>query len=216
MEDKYQKQIEYYEGLLAKHGEGPLALDWNSAESQRVRFYVLKEILVYGKKAAGISILDLGCGLGDLYGFLKADGTLTRHKIQYTGYDIAPKLLDVARRKYPEAKFEIKDLLADRDVPRFDYVFCSGALNYKIAEKDEQMDYVKEMLLRMYDLSVYGIAVNFLGEGAIPISDPEAVKSGRYFFFNPEEIVSFARFTGGRFLLRHDYHPGDFTLYLLK
>jgi hypothetical protein len=68
----------------------------------------------------------------------------------------------------------------------------------------------------MYDLANYGVAANFLSEGALPLSDPAAVNSGRYFFFRPETIINFCRFIGSRFILRHDYHPGDFTVYLLK
>lgn len=211
-----EEQIKYYEGLLAQHGENYLALDWNSPESQRLRFKILKEIFIYGKKASNVSVLDVGCGFGDFYGFLKADGSLHRNKISYTGYDISPKILEVARKKYPDAKFELKDILEDRYVPKFDYVFCSGALNIRTTEKDEHLDTVKEMIFRMYDLCGCGAAINFLSEGALPISDAEEANSGRYYFFSPEEIVSFVRYVCSRFILRHDYHAGDFTVYLFK
>ena len=211
-----KEQVDYYEGLLAEHGENYLALDWNSPESQKLRYQVFKEIFVYGKKASGISVLDVGCGFGDLYGFLKAEKVLSRHKIRYAGYDISPKLLEVARKKYPGARFELKDILEDRYAPRFDYAFCSGVFNIRSADPGSHLEFVKSMLLRMYDLVNYGVAANFLSEGGLPISDPEDINSGRYFYFRPEEILSFCRFICGRFILRHDYHPGDFTVYLLK
>lgn len=215
MTDK-DKQISYFEGLLAKHGSNYLALDWNSVESQRLRFTVLKELFIYGSKGANLSILDVGCGFGDLYGFFKTEGLLRREKISYTGYDISPKILEVARKKYPDAKFERKDILEDRHVPRFDHVFCSGALNIKTTERETHLDWVKEMIFRMYDLSGRGTAINFLSEGALPISDPDDINSGQYFFFKPEEIMSFIRHVCPRFILRHDYHAGDFTVFLLK
>src|SRR3989338_7288409 len=168
-----QSQIDYFEGLLARHGGSYKALDWNSTESQRLRYKILKEIFVYGKKSANVSVLDVGCGFGDLYGFFKADGLMHRHRISYTGYDIAPKILAVAKKKYPDAKFELKDVLADRYVPKFDYVFCSGIFNIRTAERDEHLDFVKEMLFRMYDLSSCGTAVNFLSEGALPLGSLE-------------------------------------------
>lgn len=211
-----QGQIAYFEGLLAQHGANYKALDWNSPESQRLRFKIFKEIFVYGKKASGISLLDVGCGFGDLYGFLKAEGLLHRNRINYTGYDISPKLLEVARKKYPEAKFELKDMLENRYVPKFDYVFCSGIFNIRTSEEFDHLDFVKEMLFRMYDLAGCGVAVNFLSEGALPIGSPEDLNSGRYFYFKPDEILNFCRFVCSRYILRHDYHPGDFTVYLLK
>ncbi|MCU0641869.1 MAG: class I SAM-dependent methyltransferase [Candidatus Margulisbacteria bacterium] len=212
----HQAQIDYYEGLLAKHGDSPLALDWNSRESQRLRYEILKELFLYGKKGSGITVLDVGCGFGDLYGYFKAEGLVNRHKISYTGSDISPKILEVARKKYPAAKFELKDILTDRQVPQYDYVFCSGALNIRTTGKEEHLELVKEMIFRMYDLARYGAALNFLGEGMLPVADQDDVNSGRYFFFQPELILSYVRFVCGRYILRHDYHAGDFTVYMLK
>jgi len=211
-----KKQIEYYEGLLAEHGESYLALDWNSKESQKLRYQVLKEIFVYGRKASNISALDVGCGFGDFYGFLKAEKLLSRHRIRYTGYDISAKLLEVAKKRYSGARFEHRDIMEDRNVPGSDYIFCSGVFNIRTQDPGSHLEFVKSMLLRMYDLVNYGVAANFLSEGALPISDPEDINSGRYYYFRPDDILSFCRFVCGRFILRHDYHPGDFTVYLLK
>lgn len=211
-----RKIIEYFEGLLAKHGDNYLALDWNSPESQKVRFHVFQEIFVYGRKAANISVLDVGCGFGDLYGFFKANGALDRHKISYTGYDIADKLIGAAKKKYPEAKFEHKDILEEVNIAKFDYIFCSGVFNIRTADLESHLEVVKAMLMRMFELANYGVAVNFLSEGALPIADPEDLKTGRYFFFNPEKILNYCRTICSRYILRHDYHPGDFTLYLIK
>ncbi|MBU0672200.1 MAG: class I SAM-dependent methyltransferase [Candidatus Margulisbacteria bacterium] len=215
MTDK-KKQIDYFEGLLAKHGESFLALDWNSPESQKLRYKIFKDLFVWGKKSTGISILDVGCGFGDLYGYFKAEKLLGRHKIRYTGYDVSAKLLEVAKKKYPDGRFELKDILEERHLPKFDYVFCSGVFNIRTGATANHLEFVKEMLLRLYDLANYGIGVNFLSEGAIPISVPEDLNSGRYFYFKPEEIMSFCRFISNRFIIRHDYHPGDFTVYLFK
>jgi len=211
-----QQLVDYYEGLLEKHGDTHLALDWNSRESQKLRYQIFHEIFVYGKKASNVSVLDVGCGFGDLFGFLKAKGLLSRHKINYTGYDISPKLIEVAHKKYPQARFELKNILEERYLPCFDYIFCSGTLNIRTQDLGNHLEAVKSMLLKMYDMAQCGVAVNFLSEGALPISNPEDLNSGRYFYFKPEEILSFCRFICSRYILRHDYHLGDFTVYLLK
>jgi len=211
-----QAQIDYYEGLLAQHGENYLALDWNSTESQRQRYKILKEIFLYGKKSVNLSVLDVGCGFADLYSYFKADGILAKHRISYTGYDIAPRIVEVARKKHPEAKIELKDIQVEKHLPKFDYVFCSGIFNIRTLEVEDHLDLVKDMLARMYDLSSCGVAINFLSEGSLPISDPDGLNSDRYFFFEPEKIMTFARSICSRFILRHDYHPSDFAVYLLK
>ncbi len=211
-----QAQINYFEGLLEKHGESHLALDWNSRESQKLRYQIFQEIFVYGKKAHNVSVLDLGCGFGDLYGYLKAERLLKRHKVKYTGYDIAPKIIQVAKKKYRDAHFEVKDVSLERHLPKFDYIFCSGIFNIRSTDSASHIDQVKSMLLKVYDMANYGVAVNFLSEGALPISNLDDLNSGRYFYFQPEEIMSFVRFICSRYILRHDYHPGDFTVYMLK
>lgn len=209
-------QIDYYQGLLARHGENYLSLDWNSPESQKLRFQVLKEIFVYGRKAFNISVLDLGCGFGDLYGFFKAEGLLTRHHIKYTGFDIFSDFVEIAKKKYPDARFELKDILEEENLPKFDYIFSSGVFNIRTTDVEGHLEFVRAMLQRMYDLAVCGVSVNFLSEGGLPISDPEDLNSGRYYYFKPDRILNFCRSIGGRYILRHDYHPGDFTVYLLK
>jgi SAM-dependent methyltransferase len=211
-----QKQIEYFEGLLEKHGENYLALDWNSPESQRVRFSVFSEIFIYGRKAANISVLDVGCGFGDLYAFFRDTGLIKQNKISYTGYDISPKIIEAAKRKYPEARLELKDILEEKETKKFDYLFCSGVFNIRTTDLESHLDFVKSMLARMFELSNFGLAVNFLSEGAIPIAVPEDLNSGRYFYFSPEIMLGYCRLICSRYILRHDYHLGDFTVYLLK
>ncbi|OGB87493.1 hypothetical protein A3H38_03010 [candidate division WOR-1 bacterium RIFCSPLOWO2_02_FULL_46_20] len=211
-----QKQIEYFENLLAKHGENYLALDWNNTEGQKLRFQILAEILVFGKKSVKVSLLDVGCGFGDLYALFKEKGMLASHRINYTGFDISPGILEVAKKKHPEAKFELKDILEEPKCPKFDYIFCSGVFNIRTADKETHLAFVKSMLVRMFELAHCGVAVNFLSEGILPICNREDLNSGRYFIFNPTEILDFCRSICGRYMLRHDYHLGDFSVYLLK
>jgi len=210
-----QAQVDYFEGLLEKHGPNYLALDWNSPESQKLRFQILKEILIYGKKATDVSILDVGCGLGDLYGFFKADGILKRNRLKYCGIDISPKLIEAAKKKYRDASFVVKDIIEDRYLSQYDYIFCCGIFNICTTDPLSHLEFVKSMLLRMYDLVNYGVAVNFLSEGSPPASFSDEA-TGQYYLFKPEEIISFCRFICSKYILRHDYHPGDFTVYLLK
>ena len=205
-------QIDYYEELLEKHGDNYLALDWNSPESQKLRYQIFKEIFIYGRKASNPSVLDVGCGFGDLLDYFKAE----KIKVQYTGFDISQKLIEVARKKQPDGKFEVRDILVERNLAQFDYLFCSGVFNIRMVDRGSHLEFVKSMLQRMYDLARYGVAANFLSEGVLPLAAPEELNTGRYYYFKPEEILSLCRSIAGRYIVRHDYHPGDFTVYLLK
>lgn len=53
----------------------------------------------------GDKIIDLGCGAGQFYEFLKDK------KINYSGIDISEKLIEIARKKYKDANFKVADAM---------------------------------------------------------------------------------------------------------
>jgi SAM-dependent methyltransferase len=207
--------IRYYEDLLAVHGDHYRSLDWKSDESQRIRFVILQDIFCFGKKHKNFSVLDLGCGFGDFYGFLNQRGLVKEKQIRYTGYDINPGILEVARQRYPEARFEIRDILNEK-VERFDYAVASGIFNIRLVEEEAHLEFVAEMLAKLYDIAGGGVAANFLSTAAIPYVAAEDKNKEQYYYFDPERVVKIARKIGPRYMLRHDYYPADFTLYFLK
>jgi SAM-dependent methyltransferase len=211
-----QQQIEYYSGLLDKYGDNYLSLDWKSPDSQAARFAILREIFLYGKKSVNLSLLDVGCGFGDLYGYLKKQKLLNQHRIDYTGYDIAPKLLEVAQKKYPEARFQLLNILDEQKIPTYDYLFCSGTLNLRLTDLESHQTFVREFITKMFELANCGVAVNFLSAGEAGVEQTKQLNLGRYYYFRPDEVVDFCRHLTSRYILRHDYFPGDFTLFLLK
>lgn len=212
------KQIEYYESLLTEHGENYKALDWNSPESQKLRFEVMEDLFKVANKDKGFSILDVGCGFGDFYAYLK----LKKYKCSYTGVDISPKILEVAKKRHPDARFSILDILNDPIRDKFDYVVESGIFNIRTSEETSHLEHVKSMLLRMFELCKIGVGANFLSMAvALRMSSVYGIKEenlnkNQYYYFKPEQIVSFINFISGRYMLMHDYHPAEFTVFILK
>lgn len=218
METAYkQKMIEYYEDLFDQHGDNIRSLDWKDEEGQRLRYAVLFSIISLMQKTQNISILDIGSGLGHFYGFLKSQGFIKRYRIDYTGYDISPKLVEAARHKFPEAKFEVKDILEEWKIDRFDYVFSCGVFNLILADRGSHDKFVRDMILRMYEICKLGTALSFLSiSGIYYVPGKSGDEFSRYYYFKPEDIIEYIRSITGKFILRQDYHPGDFTAYLLK
>jgi SAM-dependent methyltransferase len=185
---------------LAQYGENVKAVGWGSLESQRVRFQALSEI----GELAGRSVLDVGCGLGDFYGFLREK----THLKDYLGMDINDNMIALARRKYPEAKFEVKDIVEDSPDGAFDYVLASGIFGLKVPRWRGIME---RIVSRMYELSRIGTGVNFLSKYTTGENDPSS------YYADPAEILDFiCRHLSPRVVLRHDYKPNDFTLYIYK
>lgn len=69
------------------------------------------------------SYLDIGCALGGMYEILHA----LNPKIHYTGIDIAPKLLAIAKKKYPDCEFRLYDGISlPYDNNTFDRILTLG------------------------------------------------------------------------------------------
>jgi SAM-dependent methyltransferase len=211
------KIAEYFEGLLERHGDHYLSLDWKSKESQLLRFSVLLDILSFAKKKQDFSILDVGCGLGHFYEFLLNTSLINNMKISYTGIDISKKMVDFAKRKFPAVNFQTMDIIGDKLDRKFDYVVSSGIFNVKMADLKTHKESVRKMISRMYQMSRFGTSINFMVQSAVYLvpqdRDPDTDK---YVFFSEEEVVFWVKPIAERYVLRRDYYPGDFTVYMLK
>lgn len=213
--ENLRRQAEYYESLLDKHGEKCEALDWNEKSSQKLRYKVFKDIFNYTTQRS-LDVLDVGCGFGDFWEFLKKEKVTKDRRIKYTGIDISEKLIEIARRRHKDAKFDVKNILKDDLKQRFDIVFCSGAFNIRFMDVEAHVEYVKDLLLKMFQLSKIGVAANFLSASAVYLVDEEDLNLNRYFYFRADNIIDFCRSFSSKYVLRHDYHAGDFTVYLLR
>ncbi len=114
----------YFGACLDRYGDDPRGVDWQSAEAQRARFAALAAI----GDLDGATLLDAGCGLGHLYGYLRERGVAVR----YTGCDLSAAHLAVAQARYPDARFVAGDVLDVVKEQRFDYVIACGLLHLRV------------------------------------------------------------------------------------
>src|SRR4051812_3519851 len=85
-------ELELYQRALDTYGEGPQGLHWVDYQSMAVRF----RNLVADLDIKGRSILDAGCGMGDLLPYLHAK----HDDFKYLGMDINPNVIKIAKRRY--------------------------------------------------------------------------------------------------------------------
>lgn len=190
----------FYSGLLQQHGNDARALNWGSRESQAVRFAALCGI----GSLDGCSVLDVGCGLGDMWAWLRQQRTSAR----YIGIDISPEMISRARSLHPDAAFEVA-AATDQAFPQpgaFDYVFASGIFYLRKANPEA---YLEQAVSRMFNACRKGIAFNSLSLWA-PKRDPDE------FYADPCSTLEVCRRITRWVTLRHDYHPGDFTIYMRR
>ena len=183
-----------------QYGRDIKTVGWGSEPSQRLRF----EVLLRGLEPKGKTILDIGCGLGNLIPFLEE---CTGGDFSYIGIDVAEKLIDDARSRYGGARklFYVGDIFSVM-VPSVDISVLSGALSFK-AYGIEQ--YAHQTMARMFDLSREAACLNFLTKYV----DFELDKNQHY---QPEVVFSSAKKIADKINLFHDYPLYEFTIQLIK
>jgi trans-aconitate methyltransferase len=195
-EDRKREVVRFYDGLLADK-EGSEILGFSSDRSQRVRFEALCSI----GDLDGRSVLDVGCGRGDLCGYLEHRGW----SVDYRGVDIHPGLIELAARTWPKGRFAVRDILADDARDEVDYVIASGVFGLT-PNGDEA--FIDAMLGRMMALARRGVSVNFLSRRTPNPMDP------RSHYAEPVDELRRALRLTPNVVLRHDYKVNDFTVHL--
>lgn len=197
MHDDDQKRIhDFYEGALEAYGTDPRSVHWASGESQKVRFEVLSKIA----DLSGKRILDVGCGLGDLYKFF-----VTKEiSVEYTGIDIIPAFVTRACERFPDATFRDADIFLVND--QYDYVLASGALNFTVADNKE---YYFSMIKKMFECAASGLAFNMLNRA-------EHANDETYVSYDVDEVTTYCKTLTDKVVVVADYLPWDFTVYMYK
>lgn len=171
-------------------------LDWADAQAQRLRF----EVLASSVDLAGKSLLDVGCGLGDLHSFLPERGL----KVDYTGVDISEKMIQRARQVHPQARFLACDVFVENCFgrKRFDVVFCSGTFNLNVGNN---ASFLPTALGRLFSLTRKTLVFNLLHRRA-PNQYPHCV------YYDPDEILDILKDLPCQVQVIDDYLHNDFTV----
>jgi SAM-dependent methyltransferase len=189
--------IERYNARFAQYGYDIRTLASGTEERRKLRYQVLCQVGL----VSGCSLLDLGCGFGDFYGYLCEQGI----KTHYVGYDINPKLIEVARERYPSAEFDVRDVQLE-SFGEFDFIVSSSAFNLRLTDQDNYA-FIEDMLRKCYAHAKHGVAVDLL-TSYVDFQSPDA------FHYSPERIFSIAKTITKRVCLRHDYPLYEFCVYL--
>lgn len=182
---------------MRKYGDSPRTLDF-SPESQRRRFEVFAEV----GNLEGQEVLDVGCGLGHLYDYLQE----RYETVRYVGLDLFPQLVAKAKERHRRVPFEVWDIVARPPEHKADYVFASGVLN---VEQGDNEAATRRLLRACFDAARKAVVVNMLSTWA------DRFDRDRH-YFDPGRMARTARKLTRWVVLRHDYLPHDFTLYLYR
>ena len=194
--EQRKRIVDRHRDSLTRHGYHPNALYWSGQDIQEVRFRVLADIGI----ESGDSVLDVGCGFGDFKSWIKGQAK----DISYTGIDLSPDLIHLAREKHPDTELYCGEL-ADFDFASesFDWVVLSGALNEQLFDDGV---YAYRMISSMFELCRKGLAFNLLDARQLKAHDLQS--------FYPEEIMNYCSGLDSNTELVDNYLDNDFTVYM--
>ncbi|MEJ5202729.1 MAG: class I SAM-dependent methyltransferase [Anaerolineales bacterium] len=207
-EDNLRQVKAYFKDKLVTYGATAQGADWNSPQSQEIRFDQLIKVI---REVSGFSILDYGCGYGALADYLCMKGY---EYTLYVGYDILEPMIQTARQLH-EGMERIIFTSDIAQIPTVDYAVASGVFNIRLNASYEQWtEYTLACLEKLNTLTSKGFSVNFLTK----YSDKERMEERPDLYFaDPCFLFDYCkrRFSKNVALL-HDYNLYDFTILVRK
>lgn len=194
----------YYEPNLSEDLPDYRILGWESREAQFQRFQILTDNI----KLESNTILDVGCGLGNLLEHLKE----VHENPDYTGVDILEHMIEKARERHPGADFRQMDVFTENQFQenQFNTIYSSGIFNINMGNN---YDFLNEAIKLFLKLANRYIVFNLLH-----YNSPD--RDETYYYFHPDCIVKMIEEINDKSLksikIVEHYLKNDFTVILEK
>lgn len=187
----------YHKDRILTYGDGNAhALGWKTKEGQDARFEILSQI----GNMNNCSVLDAGCGYGDLCVFLnqKFGG------LRYIGVDLEKSFSDHAAKHHGfsgETAFFSGDV-TQAELPFTDYILASGLFNYPNTDPE----YLFKTVTKLFHNCRIGFGFNLL--------EKANHANGLLVGHETKEIVQFCKTLSNHVVLKEGYYENDFTVML--
>jgi trans-aconitate methyltransferase len=188
----------FYDRRVVEFGHDPRACDYGRAASQQRKFEVLSRALNY----SGLSVLDVGCGFADYADFLAARFS----GVTYSGIDLSSEMIVKARALHPSLDLKVGNLIEQTECPDYDVISANGIF-YRLGEDAPLL--MRDLVTAMFRRCRKAVTFNTLSLWAPQQELGE-------FYADPAEVLSWCRQLTPWVVLRHDYMPHDFTIYLYR
>ncbi|MEK7188512.1 MAG: class I SAM-dependent methyltransferase [Patescibacteria group bacterium] len=196
-----QKIRKIYQDKFKTYGLDSKSLNWKRLGASHQRFRQIWAGIDFNHK----SVLDVGCGFGELARFLPQ----RYEEVSYTGIDLVPEFIEVAKSRFPKYRFLARDYLEKPLDEKFDVIVASGILNTNVSNN---MEYRKKAIQTMFRY-VKGVFVfNMLGG----YPQPKNNSKSNIWYADSLEILKYCLSLTRRVVLRHHYNPKDFTIFMYK
>lgn len=187
--------IKYHHEFIKKYGiASHQALGWQRKNNQLLRF----EKLIEGLELEDSTVMDIGCGTGDLLNYLVSQ------KIQcyYTGIDHLKDFIEYAGNMYKDqgtARFLLGDFWT-ADLGQYDFVIASGSLSYHHSDPN----FIYKMIAHLFSLSKKAFAFNLM--------ERTEKNDAGLLSYNKNEIVDFCQKLSSQVIVKDAYLDSDFAI----
>lgn len=206
--DILRKTCDYYTKKIKDFGRTSKGVDWNSKESQFLRFEQLSKLLSNVGQNEIVTLCDYGCGFGSYAGYLRDNN----HIVDYTGMDVSQEMIkaaEVENKGLDKAVF----ICGSEIENKFDYIVASGIFNVKQEISDDDWkEYMIDILNKFNNHAEKGFSFNCLTK----YSDKEYMKDYLY-YSDPLFFFDYAkRHFSRNVALLHDYDLYEYTMIVRK
>lgn len=190
LEDFYLQRLEHGRTNAEKLG-------WESSLAHQARFRTLATLVDCNCR----SLLDVGCGLGDLYRYFLDEGIACR----YTGIDILPHMIHRACTVFPTADFRCVDVIGQPELVAGDYdiVYAAGVFNLRSYSGP---GFLQRAYTAFTRIATQTIVISLLHCRA-PAPEPDT-----YCYFDPLEVQGLLTRPDWGVEIHEGYLANDFTV----
>lgn len=190
--------VDRYKTRIREHGLTTKSLNSGGPEKQRLRHQVHASAVLSDQA----DVLDVGCGLGEFYAYLKSVGWHGR----YVGYDVVEPYIAECRQCFPEATFECRNILEAGISCSVDTIVMSQVFNNRYQHSDN-VKVSQTAISLAFQSTKTSVSIDMMSS-YVDYQNPAL------FYYEPEVMFKFAKSVTRRVRLRHDYRPFEFCLQL--
>lgn len=213
MLEGFNKVTDTYRENYNKYGYSEKSLIMPS-DRRNIRYYELIknfDFFIENDFESCFSMLDAGCGFGDVNSYLKMLGA---RNYKYYGIDVVDEFLEEGKNRYKDYDADIsymkRNLMLD-DIGdlTYDYAISSQAFTFAYNGGNEIYEYMFECVKKMFVRCRKAISFNFYTDKG------EYFKEGMA-YHNPAKVLNFAYTLSKNVILDNGCFPYECTVTIIK
>jgi SAM-dependent methyltransferase len=190
-----EDQKDYWKKKYNQHQLNLKSLGSETEAHKLLRYSKISQIF---ENQTEFSLLDVGCGFGDYYHYLKLFNP--NLMINYKGVEITEEFVEIGKQKYPQINISNLNILTEH-IDEYDFVILSGIFHQNgTTENNEWTEFMYNLISKAFEISTKGIAFNVL-------SDFVEFKRDGNFYPDAFELQKFIRDKLSRFTIVDSNYP---------